>query len=311
MPESADHKSAKDAISKFLADNYGLAVSEYLDSGFEMDVSSVVFPARKIMVEVIWSPGKQNFYRDLNIVLCSDAEIKIVVVNPKILEKKDCIRYFDRIRVGEEGKGYSIIGMLPWNGTNETSVLETIKKELEKVITVRTEQISETIKRIKEEIFDKNIPLSVTVSNCIDLAKKLDEKEAIEWLKCELYGYYEYIKPNSSMSYSDLPGKPNYRKINGKINVYFGPGNMSEVDYPILITQPINEIVALVNNTSSRGGREIAFTFPTPDDIKKILKKNRLVVPAKIPVIVPVIGLSQLIDRLRVAVHKSIDELRY
>jgi hypothetical protein len=203
MPESMEHKRAKEILRKFFAKNYGPAISEYLDSGFEIDVFSVILPNLKIMVETIWSTSKQNFYRGLTIVLSSDAEIKIVVANPKILEDKDAVRYFDRIRVSEATKGYSVIGMLGWNSLAESSALKTLKNEIEQILTSRKERILDELKRLKHEIFDKKIPLPSVVSKCLDLSKRFELKDKTEWLRCELFGYSDYIKEKTD-SYNQL-----------------------------------------------------------------------------------------------------------
>lgn len=78
MPESPEHKHIKEVLRGFFSTKYGVAIEEYYDSGFETDVS-VTFSSIKMMVETIWTTTKQNFYRDLTIVLSSDAHIKIVV----------------------------------------------------------------------------------------------------------------------------------------------------------------------------------------------------------------------------------------
>ena len=172
MAETPEHKNAKNTICDFFSKNYGTALTEYLDSGFEADVSAVLFPVRKIMVEVIWSKSKQNFYRDLTLVLSSDAEIKIVVVNPEILQKPDFVRYFGRIKQTEAAKGYSYIGLVPWNFDNNNVSLQVIKAELDTIIQSRKGKISGSIREVKEDIFNKRISLPVIVSKCQEIATR-------------------------------------------------------------------------------------------------------------------------------------------
>lgn len=307
MPESMEHKRAKEILREFFAENYGPAINEYLDSGFEMDVFSVLLPNLKIMVETIWSTSKQNFYRDLTIVLSSDAEIKIVVANPKILEDKDAVRYFERIKVSEATKGYSVIGMLGWNSSDESSVLKTLKNEIEQILASRKERILDEVKRLKQEIFDEGIPLPSVVSKCLDLSKRFGLKEKTEWLKCELFGYYDYIKEKTD-SYNQLPGKPSYRRIKGKTTIYFGPDNIVEQEIPLIIAQPINEIVSWTAGAAP--SKELLITMPTPKFFQEIFQKSKLTAAPEMPVVVTVLSLSQIIDRLRVALYKFIEEIK-
>jgi arsenate reductase-like glutaredoxin family protein len=307
IPESVEHKRAKETLRKFFAENYGPAINEYLDSGFEMDVFSVLLPSLKIMVETIWSTGKQNFFRDLTIVLSSDAEIKIIVANPKILEDKELVRYFERIKVTEAAKGYSMIGMLAWDSSDETSVLKTLKNEIEQILASGKEQILDEVERLKQEIFDERIPLPTVISKCLDLSKRFGLKDKTEWLRCELCGYYDYIKENTA-SYNQLPGKPDYREINGKTTIYLGLGNVVEQEIPLIIAQPIGEVVSWISTAAP--SRELLITMPTPKLFREVFQKNKLTASPEMPVVVTVLSLSQIVDRLRVALYKFIEEIR-
>ena len=270
MGETPEHKNAKDAICKFFSENYGTALTEYLDSGFEADVSAVLFPVRKIMVEVIWSSSRVNFYRDLNLILSSDAEIKIVVVNPEISQNDELVRYFGRIKQTEAVKGYSYIGLVPWDSSNFDSCLHVIEIELDKIIETRKGKIIDAVKQLKEDIFNKRIPLPVIVSNCLELARELGLKNDEEWLRCELHGYYGYIK-NESMGYEDLPGKPAYRSVIGILRIAFGRASIEEADFKMFISQTINEIISWTENASP--GADFILTLPTPEEYKEIFKK--------------------------------------
>jgi len=306
MAETPEHKNAKDAICNFFSENYGTALTEYLDSGFEADVSAVLFPVRKIMVEVIWSASNVNFYRDLTLVLSSDAEIKIVVVNPEIIKKAELVRYFGRIKQTEAAKGYSYIGLVPWDSSNFDSALRVIKTELDKIIETRKGKIIDSVKELKENIFNRRIPLPVIVSNCLEVAKELGLKNEAEWLRCELHGYFDYIK-NASMGYEELPGKPAYRSVIGILQIGFGRGSIEEVDFTMFISQPINEIIAWIESGSS--GADFILTLPTPENIKGIFKKVGPV-PEKMPLRVSIIKLNGIVEGLRVALHKFVEDIK-
>ena len=85
MPESPEHKQIKKTLRDFFSSQYGVAINEYYDTGFIIDVFSVTFSSIEIMVETIWTKTKTNFYRDLTIILSSDAKIKIVIVSNTVI----------------------------------------------------------------------------------------------------------------------------------------------------------------------------------------------------------------------------------
>jgi hypothetical protein len=307
VPETPEHKAAKLSLCNFFKQTYGLALTEFIDNGFETDVSAILFPPSKIMVEVIWSPSKQNFFRDMNLVLCSDAAIKVVVANPKIFENQELTRYFDRIKMAEATKGYSYIGLIPWDFDKISDSLQRIKTEIDKIIESRGEKLQGTLKRLKEAIFNEKIPLPAVLSECLGLTNELGLKNEGEWLKCELYGYYDYGKGEFA-SYKSFPGEPTYRSIKGRITLDFGYGNIIEHDYPLLIAQPINEIIAWT--TSHPPGVEDFLMKISPSDIRQALAKSGIKMPNdEVYVKVSLLMLNQITVRLRTAVHKLLESI--
>ncbi len=128
------------------------------------------------MVEVIWSTSKTNFFRDLTLVLSSNAEIKIVVVNPEIAKNTELVRYFERIRQTEAAKGYTYIGLVSWNSSNLDLNFHVIESELDKIIEKRKEKGKDSVKELKEKIFNKNIPIPVIVLHLFRIANELGLK---------------------------------------------------------------------------------------------------------------------------------------
>jgi hypothetical protein len=304
MPETQEHKTAKNLLSKFFKDNYGLSITEYLDSGFEADVVTVLSPARKLMVEVIWSSSNANFYRDMTLVLASNAEIKIVVANQAILKKSLLLRYFERIRMSEAVKGYSLIGLLGWDPSNESSLLSALKAELDKIMPPRKEAILKNLKQLKQEIVNDNIPLPSIASQCLDISKALGLTEEMRWLQCELYGYFDYLK-GEVMDYHNLPGKPEYRKVTARVNYDFEVGILRE-EVSLIICHPLNEIISWVNNAPSKN-YGVALHLNTPSDFRIFFQEHGLSVPATIPMEVSLLSLTQILDRVRLALHKFIE----
>jgi hypothetical protein len=95
----------QNALQKWLQ---GASMVEYPHSGQEADVFYVTYNAMKIIVEVIWAPGYTHFLEDLDIIQNSDASIKIIIVNPIILNKERFVHHYDKIRVAEFVKGYLV-----------------------------------------------------------------------------------------------------------------------------------------------------------------------------------------------------------
>jgi len=285
-----------------------VAINEYYDYGFEIDVFSVTLSSITIMVETIWTTTKQNFYRDLTIILSSDAQIKVVIVNPKILEKSELVRYFDRIKVSDTKKGYSIIGMLGWNFSDEDSFLKRLKNQIDEVLKKKGETLTREIEDLKKCIFDVNVPLASVVSKCLDLSKKVDISDNMLWLKGELYGYYDHIKAGETHSIKEFPGKPHYRSVMGKTTFYFAPSKIVEKDFPLIIAQPIHEIETWVSGMSRSG--EIVIYMPPPKFIVKLAKKYGSIDPdRKMPILLTRLKLESILNGFRIELHRFLDEL--
>jgi len=312
MPESAEHKHIKKVLRQFLASQYGVSIDEYYDSGFETDVFSVTLSSVTIMVETIWTASKQNFYRDLTIVLSSDAQIKIVVANPKIFEDADSVRYFERIKVSEAKKGYSVIGMLAWDFSDEKSFLKEMKDEIDRILKEKGKRITKEIQDIKRDIFDNDVPLSSTISKCLDISRKVDlPYDEIEWLKCELYGYYAHIKAgeHKENKLKEVPGQPYYRRVIGETTFYFpGIRETVEKDFRVIITQPVNEIESWIDGMPPSG--KLVVYMPPPKYIVDFAKKHGVTYSdQKMPIILTRIKLERIVQSLKVELHKFIDRL--
>lgn len=108
-PQTEAHKTIKEIVLKKLRETYGSGLTEYPDSGNIIDICIIAFANTKIFVEVIW---KGNFEHDLNILHNSDAQIKIVIVNPQILGNKKLIRGFQKTQMSEKKRGVQISDMI-------------------------------------------------------------------------------------------------------------------------------------------------------------------------------------------------------
>ena len=309
MPESPEHKQIKKTLRDFFSSQYGVAINEYYDTGFIIDVFSVTFSSIEIMVETIWTKTKTNFYRDLTIILSSDAKIKIVIVNPEILDDPGIVRYFERIKISETKKGYSIIGMVGWNFNDTGSILKELKVEIDKIVKVRSKISIEKIDQIKEQLFDNEISLASIISRCIGLSKDIDILNYYEWLQCELYGYYGYIQDKVTQKIEDFPGSPHYRGVKGKVIFSFNRvGELFEQEVSIIITQPIHEIESWINRMSPSG--EMIINLPLQKSFLDSIRKHGPIDPTqKMPVILTRYKLERITTSLKLELHKFLDEL--
>jgi len=87
-------------------------LTEYPQSGNINDVYSVTGEGIRIFVEIAWTPSKSNFLRDLNILHRSTADVKIFIVNPKILQKPTLIREYIKTQNSEREKGSTVSDMI-------------------------------------------------------------------------------------------------------------------------------------------------------------------------------------------------------
>lgn len=132
MGESREHLEIKNKIAEKLKSWFGCSITEYPSSGHELDIFAVTNRGTKIYVEIIWSTTQVHFLKDLNSVEHADAQIKIVVVNPEILDKKEYLRLFDKSVAYQRSQGNKIHGEL-LNGSvilNEKEYLDDSFKHI-------------------------------------------------------------------------------------------------------------------------------------------------------------------------------------
>jgi len=108
--ESPEHKKIKDSISERLKEWTGASIKEYPSSGHELDVFAVTPDGISIYVEIIWSDTSRNFFRDMSMIQQSDANVKFVVVGPKILSRDDYVREFEKVAVSQRRIGIAMHG---------------------------------------------------------------------------------------------------------------------------------------------------------------------------------------------------------
>jgi hypothetical protein len=111
-PETEEHRRIKEIVSDLLRMQYSSTLNEYPDSGNINDVMAVTNDGISVFVENVWTSNKGNFQRDLNILHRSVAEVKIFIVNPKILQDASLCREFEKTRMTERKKGFQVSNMI-------------------------------------------------------------------------------------------------------------------------------------------------------------------------------------------------------
>jgi hypothetical protein len=244
-------------MSQKLDEWFGISLDEYQSSGHELDVISVTTNGVKLMVEVIWTPTPGNFFRDLTTMHQSDAKIKIVIVNEKILSKENIVREFRKAQISEAQKGVIVSPMI--NGTkilSDENYLNTdVKKQITELLSDSRLSIEIELEKLGERVLS-NEPISPILAKCIELSKRVEvNQDYVLWLKNELYGYTEDSgnKPEASES-EDFPNNPNYRKIRGELRAGFCNEERRVMqrktfDKSIFIGQSVATIEGLVEDT--------------------------------------------------------------
>jgi len=111
-PETKEHSKIKEKVLEKLRELYGAGLEEYPHGGQINDVYIITPNQRSIFIENIWTSTPGNFQRDLNIMHRSPADVKILIVNPKIIKDKKLRREFEKTRMSEIDRGISVSNMI-------------------------------------------------------------------------------------------------------------------------------------------------------------------------------------------------------
>ena len=138
--ESKQHRKIKDIIYAKLKEWTGATLQEYPSSGHELDVYAVTPTSISIYVEIIWSSSRTNFFRDMTMIQASDANVKLVVVSPKILTNEEFQRQFEKVAISQRRLNFAMHGSFIDGERilNEPDYLET---ELKRIVLVLLGQV--------------------------------------------------------------------------------------------------------------------------------------------------------------------------
>lgn len=137
--ESAQHKQIKEMIGKKLKEWTGATLQEYPSSGHKLDVFAVTPTGISIYVEIIWSSSRVNFFRDMNMIQTSDANVKLVVVSPKVKSKAEFQREFEKVAISQRRLNFAMHGNLI-DGEKVLNEPEYLETELKRIVLVLVNQ---------------------------------------------------------------------------------------------------------------------------------------------------------------------------
>jgi len=135
MPESEEHRKIKELLTAKLKEWTGCSIKEYPSAGHELDTFSVTLEGVSIYFEIIWSSS--NFMKDMNMILLSDANVKVVIASPDVISNQSYSRDFEKAVVAQRKQGTIFYGEMI-NGKRvleDTAYVEnTLKSILLKLI---------------------------------------------------------------------------------------------------------------------------------------------------------------------------------
>jgi hypothetical protein len=95
-------------MAKKLNDWFGVTIDEYPSSGQELDIFSINSNGIKLMIEIIWTDSRLNFFRDMVLLIRSDAHIKIAVAQSTVVQNSESIREFQKTETHYLILGYTL-----------------------------------------------------------------------------------------------------------------------------------------------------------------------------------------------------------
>jgi hypothetical protein len=297
-------------MSQKLEEWFGVSITEYQSSGHELDVLSISTNGVKLLVEIIWTPTAGNFFRDMTIFYQSDAQIKMLIVNREILSNEKLVREFQKARISETQKGYTISPMINGNRilTDEHYLNSDVKNQIIDLVSESRLSVEIEIERLGERTLS-NEPMSPILAKCLEISKKIEvNPDYVVWLKNELYGYHDYVKDKPNISEpTEFPNYPDYRKLHGEIRLGIideetGKRGLETFDKAIFLSQSAAEIEGLI--ASGRNSTEFIFFMPT----EMFPKARKHLKVTKIPVYFQSIDLKKCIQQLRLKLHKYLND---
>lgn len=130
--------------------------------------------------------------------------------------------------------------------------------------------MSSLIIELQKDSLDKNISATYLLRKALVAAKKLDVKEFIEWIVCELNGY------------DDKNKLPKYRIVGGQVMVHNPYHGWQPVIFPtkkdseLMSSRNVFSQISEIENLCEKSKEESVIVYPLPDVISKNIMKSTL-----------------------------------
>ena len=152
---------------------YGSGLKEYPDSGHLNDVYVVTIDGVKIFVENVWTSTRTQFEKDLNILHRSDANVKLLIVNPDILSNEKLTRSYEKTKLSERAKGTAISDMI--DGSRIMYDPDFVNNDFRRTVQKLVTEIRERKSRAPESVLPERPKKIVYCSRCGTLAGQKSE----------------------------------------------------------------------------------------------------------------------------------------
>ena len=129
---------------------FGAGLTEYPNSGHINDVYVVTIDGVKIFVENVWTSTRTHFEKDLNILHRSDANVKLLIVNPDILGNEKLTRSYEKTKLSERAKGTAISDMI--DGSRIMYDPDFVNNDFRKTVQELVTKIRERNSRVRESV---------------------------------------------------------------------------------------------------------------------------------------------------------------
>ena len=105
-PESNQHDELKRIMESKLSEWFGVSIREYYMNGHRLDVYAITSTKISIYVEIIWSKGQ--YESDMIMLQRSDADVKVIIAGPKVLEDESKVRDYTKFAIIQTRDGRAV-----------------------------------------------------------------------------------------------------------------------------------------------------------------------------------------------------------
>ena len=184
-----------------LKEIFGAGLTEYPNSGHINDVYVVTNDGVKIFVENVWTATRTHFEKDLNILHRSDANVKLLIVNPDILGNEELTRSYEKTKMSEREKGIAISDMI--DGSRILSDPDFVNNNFRKTVQKLVTEIRERNSRARVSVSPEKPKKIVYCTSCGEQPGKTTECSG-------MYAHHNFVSGTGTIyctSCGEQPGK--------------------------------------------------------------------------------------------------------